>query len=153
MSPCPDLLLASPHRVLDTPKVHCAKKSRTFAGLGARELAADGDIVPVRGQVRRVRAPWVKHAMFLDGTYYILPNIDSVVVGGTTQRGDERTEVDWDDHARIWENILHVCPSLETAETVTDWVRFTSKAYLGQHSQVALPLVHDWNTKEDVHNV
>lgn len=96
-----------------------------FAGLGARELASDEDVVPVRGQVRRVRAPWVKHAMFLDGTYYILPNVDSLVVGGTTQRGDERTEVDWADHTRIWDNILHMCPSLANAETVTDWVRYS----------------------------
>lgn len=104
-------------------KLHKFKEGAACAGLGSRELANDADLVPVRGQVRRVRAPWVKHAMFLDHTFYILPNLDSIVIGGTAQPGDERTEVDWEDSDRIWKHVLRMCPSLETAETVTDWVR------------------------------
>ena len=47
------------------------------AGLGGGPLAGDGSVHPVRGQVLRVRAPWVKHYVNADGAY-IIPNIDTV---------------------------------------------------------------------------
>ncbi len=47
---------------------------------------------PVRGQVVKVEAPWVKHfcgtlddADVDGGVMYILPRSDCVVLGGTTQ--------------------------------------------------------------------
>lgn len=36
-------------------------------------------------QVRRVRAPWIKHAFFLDDGTYLIPNVDTLVVGGLAQ--------------------------------------------------------------------
>lgn len=44
-------------------------------GLGARDLANDEHVVPVRGQVIRVRAPWLHH-VFMDDSddgNYIIP--------------------------------------------------------------------------------
>ena len=110
---------------------HC----RGNAGLGSREVARDGDVVPVRGQVRRMHAPWLKHAMMLDKEFYILPNVDSVVVGGTQQRGDERGGVDDADTAKIWEAAVRMCPGIEAAEPLSEWVRATT-------SRFAPPLRH-----------
>lgn len=31
----------------------------------------------------RVRAPWIKHYYNADGKFYIIPNLDTVVLGGT----------------------------------------------------------------------
>lgn len=39
-----------------------------------------------------MRAPWVKNYYNIDGSHYIIPNIDSVVLGGTTQ---ERYATSW----------------------------------------------------------
>ena len=41
----------------------------------------------------RVRAPWVKHYMNANMENYIIPNTDSVVLGGTTQKGNWDTTV------------------------------------------------------------
>ena len=46
-----------------------------------------------RGQVLRVEAPWVKHLYFGGSQYYVLPNVDTVVLGGTTQKNN------WDTNA------------------------------------------------------
>lgn len=46
-----------------------------------------------RGQVIRVHAPWVKHYMNANMENYIIPNTDSVVLGGTTQKGNWDTTV------------------------------------------------------------
>lgn len=41
-----------------------------------------------RGQVIRVRAPWIKNYMNNNGQFYIIPNFETVVLGGTTQKGN-----------------------------------------------------------------
>lgn len=43
------------------------------AGLGSRDLVPDPDVAPIRGQILRVEAPWVKQAYFFD-PFYIIPN-------------------------------------------------------------------------------
>lgn len=48
-----------------------------------------------RGQVIRVKAPWVKHFYFTGFNSYILPNVDTVVLGGTTQKNN------WDTTASM----------------------------------------------------
>lgn len=42
---------------------------------------------PSRGQVTRIKAPSLKHVTLydIDESYYIIPNIHSVVLGGTNQ--------------------------------------------------------------------
>lgn len=46
-----------------------------------------------RGQVIRVSAPWVKHFYFAGLKSYVLPNVDTVVLGGTTQKNSWDTTV------------------------------------------------------------
>lgn len=43
--------------------------------------------VRVRVQVVRVHAPWIKGYYNIDEMQYIIPNIDSVIIGGTAQYG------------------------------------------------------------------
>eukprot|EP00887_Chlorella_sp_A99_P007145 scaffold2.g7145.t1 len=72
-------------------------------GLGARDLWGDDSMYPVRGQVMRVRAPWIRHYINGDectaaggnptGDAYIIPNSDTVVLGGTLQQGDWDTSL------------------------------------------------------------
>lgn len=100
------------------------------AGMGSREIAGDKDMVPVRGQVRRVRAPWQKFAVMYDKEFYVLPNVDSVVVGGTQQRGDERPGVDAEDTARIWDAVVKLCPGIASAEPITEWVWHPASSFI-----------------------
>jgi FAD dependent oxidoreductase len=93
------------------------------AGHGAGELVPDGACLPIRGQIRRVVAPWVKHVTFLDDAVYILPNIGSCVVGGTQQRGDGNAAVDPVDTERIWAAATALYPALRGAEVIKDWAR------------------------------
>ena len=94
-------------------------------------------------QVFVVKAPWVK-ALFLTKSAYVLPRLDTVVLGGTSQRGlsrfwricqsatvtrlwlcwsgDYNLEVDRVDSARIWEECCRLCPSVAYAEVVAERV-------------------------------
>ena len=68
------------------------------AGLGARELAGDGSITPVRGQIVRVAAPevseWLVDQRDPARLVYVVPRERDVVLGGTAQEGDEDLEPD-----------------------------------------------------------
>ncbi|XP_061192749.1 D-aspartate oxidase-like [Saccostrea echinata] len=97
------------------------------SGIGSRTLVKDDDVIPIRGQVTRIKAPWVKHFMTYEGTNahcekYILPGADAVVLGGTGQTGDWNTKIDDVDRKAIWEGCLELVPSLKDAEIVQHWV-------------------------------
>ncbi|GLI67807.1 hypothetical protein VaNZ11_012095, partial [Volvox africanus] len=91
------------------------------AGLGSLELLPDPEVVPIRGQVVRVEAPWVKQAYFYE-PYYIIPNRDTVVLGGTGQKGDFNLAVSQDDKRRILDGCCRLLPSLRGARVMADWV-------------------------------
>ena len=46
-----------------------------------------------RGQVIRVKAPWVKHYYHAGTDSYIIPNTETVVLGGTLQKGNWDTSI------------------------------------------------------------
>ncbi|XP_034847701.1 D-aspartate oxidase isoform X3 [Mirounga leonina] len=80
------------------------------SGLGSRQLAGDSKIFPVRGQVLRVQAPWVKHFIREgSGLTYIYPGISNVILGGTRQKGDWNLSPD----AEISRDIFSRCCALE----------------------------------------
>mmetsp|Transcript_25360 Transcript_25360/g.34885 ORF Transcript_25360/g.34885 Transcript_25360/m.34885 type:complete len:146 (-) Transcript_25360:13-450(-) len=66
-------------------------------------------------------APWVKDVWFF-GTSYVIPNVDSVVLGGTAQKGDFDLRVRASDTARILQNVSQVLPALKTAPLQGAWV-------------------------------
>uniref|UniRef100_A0A4X1V9S1 D-aspartate oxidase n=1 Tax=Sus scrofa TaxID=9823 RepID=A0A4X1V9S1_PIG len=80
------------------------------SGLGSKQLVGDMEIFPVRGQVLKVQAPWVKH-FIRDGSglTYIYPGIANVTLGGTRQKGDWNLS----PNAEISKQILSRCCALE----------------------------------------
>ncbi|KAM6185709.1 D-aspartate oxidase [Rhynchocyon petersi] len=82
------------------------------SGLGSRKLAGDSQIFPVRGQVLKVQAPWVKH-FIRDGSTmtYIYPGASNVTLGGTRQKGDWNLSPD----PEISSDIFSRCCALESS--------------------------------------
>jgi hypothetical protein len=64
------------------------------------------------------RAPWLKDAWFF-GSSYIIPNVDTVVLGGTADKGDWDTCVRLEDTKRIIDNIAKLMPSIRDAPIVS----------------------------------
>ncbi|XP_032356767.1 D-aspartate oxidase isoform X1 [Etheostoma spectabile] len=93
------------------------------SGLGSKTLVGDNKVYPVRGQVLKVEAPWLKH--FIrdgDGKTYIYPGIHSVTVGGTRQEGDWRLQADEGDTKGILERCSRLEPSISKAKVLSKWV-------------------------------
>ena len=90
-------------------------------GIGSRFLAdvQDSSLEAARGQVIRVRAPWVRHAV-MSGPWYILPNRDCVVLGGTKQMGDYNLSPDPETAKQIMKECCKLVPSLAQAEKIVD---------------------------------
>lgn len=81
------------------------------AGLGARDLAADTGLVPVQGQVVRVRNPGLTRFVLDEGETltYIVPRGEDCVLGGTAVEGAWGLEPQPD----VAESILRRCASYE----------------------------------------
>lgn len=85
-------------------------------GLGALQFCGDTNMRPVRGQVIRVKAPWVKSCVILEHKVtYILPLSDIVVLGGTQEPGEFGTQSDNNVCEEILENCCKLLPSLKVA--------------------------------------
>ena len=91
------------------------------SGLGSAALVADKDMYPIRGQVLRVKAPWLKAVWFF-GTSYVIPNVDTVVLGGTAQKDDWSTTASLEDTKTILDNACKVLPSIRRAPIESIWV-------------------------------
>ncbi|XP_067883409.1 D-aspartate oxidase [Heterodontus francisci] len=93
------------------------------SGIGAGALTGDTKIYPIRGQVQKVHAPWLKHFVRLgDGTSYIYPGISSVTLGGTRQENDWRLSVDPPDSKAIFEACCAYEPSLKLSRRLVELV-------------------------------
>jgi len=75
---------------------------------------------PIRGQVLRIEAPLMKNIWFY-GTSYVIPNIDTVVIGGTSQKGDWSTDVSLEDTGAILKGVREAFPSLADKTVVNSW--------------------------------
>eukprot|EP00111_Clytia_hemisphaerica_P016065 TCONS_00047537-protein len=96
-------------------------------GLGASELVGDDKMIPTRGQIMYVKAPWIKEFVynidFEDGKVpYLIPNIDRVVVGGTKQTYNSSLELSEKDRDWISEKTKKLVPSVEKMEIIGDWI-------------------------------
>lgn len=88
-------------------------------GLGAKYLCDDHDLVPIRGQIIKVRAPWLKTAIYGDFDTYIIPGMDGVAtLGGTRQYDSYNLGVCRHDAEAILERCCELLPSLKKAEIV-----------------------------------
>jgi D-amino-acid oxidase len=91
------------------------------AGLAARELVPDPELVPVRGQIVLVENPGISE--FFASTdegdlLYFMPHPDRVVLGGTAEHGDWNTEPDPVTAERIVARCVEVEPRLAGARVI-----------------------------------
>ena len=76
----------------------------------------------MRGQVVKVRAPWVKLAFYGDYDTYILPGFEAVTLGGCRQYDSFNLNVCKYDSMAIKERCYGMLPSLKRAEVVREAV-------------------------------
>ncbi|CAH0380900.1 unnamed protein product [Bemisia tabaci] len=94
-------------------------------GLGARRLCEDIGVVPIRGQVVKVRAPFVqKFFMNNENGSYIIPSMQSglVTLGGTQDFGHwSQSTSEYNTHS-IFDRCRDMMPTLESATVEWHWV-------------------------------
>ncbi|XP_069034712.1 D-aspartate oxidase [Lepisosteus oculatus] len=122
------------------------------SGLGSATLAGDKKLYPVRGQILKVQAPWLKN--FIrdgDGLTYIYPGLDSVTLGGTRQADDWRLTSDARESMGIFDRCCSLEPSLKKSLKLNEWVglrpsrknlRLEKELFRLQNRQV--PIVHNY---------
>ncbi|WP_025745764.1 FAD-dependent oxidoreductase [Kallotenue papyrolyticum] len=90
------------------------------AGLGARELAGDALLQPIRGQIVRVRNPGLDRFVLDDehpeGITYIIPRRSDCVLGGTAEEDRWDTTPDPATAAAILRRCIAIEPRLSEAE-------------------------------------
>ncbi|XP_055379259.1 D-aspartate oxidase [Condylostylus longicornis] len=93
-------------------------------GLGSKTLIGDKNVHAIRGQVARVQAPWMYYTYLDEASNgnYIIPNTESVVIGGTHQMEDYNTIPDEGDKKFILNGCKQIVPALENASFLFDWV-------------------------------
>ncbi|XP_072396798.1 D-aspartate oxidase [Diabrotica undecimpunctata] len=95
------------------------------AGLGAKEILGDQEMIPIRGQVRKVEAPWIYESCVLDATSkvcYIIPNASQLTLGGTANYDVDDTTVTETDKSNIVRDCNQLDRSLKSAKTLKDVV-------------------------------
>jgi D-amino-acid oxidase len=80
-------------------------------------------MTPIRGQVLRLKAPTIKCCYFWKESY-IIPNVDTIVVGGTATRDDCDTKPRASDTRRILDEACKLLPALKGAEVLAVWAGF-----------------------------
>jgi len=93
------------------------------SGVGARQLADDEEVFPIRGQVVRLsRSPAVTESTRIyqkqDEFSLVLPRKDDIVLGGTAQDHDWSLEVRDEDTQDIIARCKKIVPALESCEVL-----------------------------------
>ncbi|MEA2268417.1 MAG: D-amino-acid oxidase [Solirubrobacteraceae bacterium] len=95
-------------------------------GLGARELAGDPLLVPIRGQVVYVEQAgieeWLLDQSDAERPVYVVPRERDVVLGGTAQEDDERLAPDPATAVAIHERCVAAVPALRDARILGEAV-------------------------------
>ena len=89
------------------------------SGLEAKTLCNDRKLVPIRGQVLKVNAPWIKMAYYGDYDTYIVPSFNgSVTLGGCRNFDSYDTKPNKFDFEAIKTRCESLVPSLKTAKVL-----------------------------------
>jgi len=119
-------------------------------GLGSGALLNDSLVYPIRGQVLRLKAPWIKNVWSF-GSNYLIPQIDTVVVGGTAQRDNWDESVSMEDTDRILDSVCAIFPSLRSAPIHKIWVglrpgrtslRLESEQFISNKGNTPIHVIH-----------
>ncbi|KAK9832388.1 hypothetical protein WJX74_008635 [Apatococcus lobatus] len=122
-------------------------------GLRGATLFGDDSCYPIRGQVLRAKASWIKHHYVVDERFYVIPNNDVVVIGGTQQVGDWDLRARESDTQQILEGCRKFLPSLTSASIQEPWVglrpgrksvRLESELVKIAGKDRGLPVVHNY---------
>lgn len=110
--------------------------------------------MPIRGQVIKVYAPWLKTAFFGDFDTYVFPGFNGIAtLGGCRNYDSYNLNVDKYDSASIRERCEKLVPSLRTAEYVReavglrphrDPVRVETEVIRNESNGQSLRLVHNY---------
>lgn len=99
-------------------------------GLGARDLARDLDVHPVRGQIVAVKAPlaFMQNVAVhvwdpVEGEHltYIIPHSEVTLLGGTRNHGNWSQVPDPQQGDHIYKQCVQLAPALEGSEVVQTW--------------------------------
>lgn len=91
------------------------------AGLGARSLCNDRRLVPMRGQVTKVKAPWIKTFFYGEVDTYIIPGFNgAVTLGGSRSYGSENTKLCPYESMAIRERCENFVPALKNAPVLRE---------------------------------
>lgn len=142
-----DLALRRVHELADE-LAHCDVVINC-TGLGARALLNDHDLVPVRGQVIVLTNPglaswWLNDRAPAELTY-VVPRLETVVVGGTAERGEDHVVPDPATASAILSRALRLVPALSEAKVVGHRVGLRparSEIRLERDETSAGPVVH-----------
>ncbi|XP_055636675.1 D-aspartate oxidase-like [Toxorhynchites rutilus septentrionalis] len=120
-------------------------------GLGSGEIMTDAQLKPTRGQIRRIKANWIFHA-FVNGSAYVIPNTESVTLGGTKQKGDNDLNARAEDAETIRTGCYDFLKALKHAPLVGDLVglRPTRTSlrleleWFGTENRNRFPVIHNY---------
>jgi D-aspartate oxidase len=85
-------------------------------GLGAKYLCNDRKLVPIRGQVLKVDAPWIKMAYYADYDTYIVPGFSGITLGGCRNFESFDMKPSKYDTESITERCQSLVPSLKSGK-------------------------------------
>jgi D-amino-acid oxidase len=88
------------------------------SGLGAREIAGDFSMFPIRGQIVRLKNPGLPRSV-MTGMTYIIPRSHDVVVGGTADDNDWNLDANPATERELIANALALEPALKGAEILS----------------------------------
>ncbi|XP_057656207.1 D-aspartate oxidase [Diorhabda carinulata] len=91
-------------------------------GMGAKYLCKDNKMVPIRGQVIKVDAPWMKTFYYGELDTYVIPGLRYVTLGGCRNYDSYNTKPDKFDALSIRERCEKLVPSIKSAKEVNHLV-------------------------------
>lgn len=95
-------------------------------GLGSRELFDDKEVYPVRGQMVKIKPNGFDKVVADDegpnSLAVIIPRVNDIALGGTTQANDWNLEIDPNDRADILRKVSNLYPQFKNVEIVSESV-------------------------------
>ncbi|EEB18573.1 D-aspartate oxidase, putative [Pediculus humanus corporis] len=92
------------------------------SGFGAKYIFNDRKLVPIRGQVIKVKAPWLKNFFYADYDTYVIPGLENVTLGGCRHYDSYDLNINPYDSAAIWNRCVQLVPGLKNVKIEKEWV-------------------------------